>query len=374
MKVLMQSRSNFYSLRGGDTMQLEKTKAELEKLGVEVDISLDYTPNLSGYDLVHLSNVTRIHETYLQMQNAVKQNKPVVLSTIFWPMEEFEQAGQTGIRKMMNKHLHIDSIERIKAIARMIKDKSARNIASKNLLTVGYTRMQQYVIDHADVFLPNAEEEMRQVERTFCIKNKEYVVVPNGIDGDIAAEKLAAVIPEKFRVYKDAVICVGRIETRKNQLGLVKALDGTGLKLLLVGAVSGNQMGYYNEIRKYIDKNPGFTHIERIPNDELYQLYKVCKVSCLPSWLDTPGLVSLEAAAMGCNLAISPLGTTMEYFKDKANYCRPDDIAGIKEAVMKAYNSPKDPELQQMIFENYTWRQAAKATLCGYEKVLQLKK
>ena len=40
MKVLMQSRNNFFTLRGGDTIQLEKTKAELEKLGVEVDLVL----------------------------------------------------------------------------------------------------------------------------------------------------------------------------------------------------------------------------------------------------------------------------------------------------------------------------------------------
>ena len=30
MKVLMQSRKNFFELRGGDTVQLEKTKMELE--------------------------------------------------------------------------------------------------------------------------------------------------------------------------------------------------------------------------------------------------------------------------------------------------------------------------------------------------------
>lgn len=72
MKVLIQSRKNFYTLRGGDTVQLLKTKEELEKLGVEVDISLEYEPDLQSYDLVHLSNVTRIQETYLHVKNAKK--------------------------------------------------------------------------------------------------------------------------------------------------------------------------------------------------------------------------------------------------------------------------------------------------------------
>ena len=96
MKVLMQSRKNFFELRGGDTVQLEKTKMELEKLGVEVDFSLDFEPDLSNYDLVHLSNVTRIQETYLHVKNAKKQGKPIVLSTIYWPMDEFERLGQVG--------------------------------------------------------------------------------------------------------------------------------------------------------------------------------------------------------------------------------------------------------------------------------------
>ena len=84
MKVLMQSRKNFFELRGGDTVQLEKTKMELEKLGVEVDFSLDFEPDLSNYDLVHLSNVTRIQETYLHVKNAKKQGKPIVLSTTYF--------------------------------------------------------------------------------------------------------------------------------------------------------------------------------------------------------------------------------------------------------------------------------------------------
>ena len=52
-------------MRGGDTVQIEKTKEQLEKLGVEVDISLELEPDLSAYDLVHLTNVTRIQETYV---------------------------------------------------------------------------------------------------------------------------------------------------------------------------------------------------------------------------------------------------------------------------------------------------------------------
>lgn len=370
MKILIQSRKNFYTLRGGDTVQLLKTKEELEKLGVEVDISLDYEPDLQQYDLIHLSNVTRIQETYLHVKNAKKNNKPIILSTIFWPMDEFEKKGQVGIRKRINGLLGIDNQERVKAIARYLKDKDSRDAATKNLWRIGYTKMQNYVVSNVDYYLPNSEMEMEELCKAFNIEKANYSVIPNAIDSDIAEMQLKAPVPDEFMKYQDAIICVGRIEPRKNQLSLVKALDQTGLKLVLVGAVSDNQLGYFEEVKTIIDRNPKFNYISQIDNDKLYQLYKVCKVSTLPSWLDTPGLVSLEAASMGCNLAISSKGSTTEYFGDKAEYCLPDDINSIRKCVEMAYAKSKTDELQKKIFDNYTWKIAAKKTLEAYQKVL----
>lgn len=374
MRVLMQSRKNFFDLRGGDTVQLEKTKAELEKLGVEVDISLDFEPDLSKYDLVHLSNVTRIQETYLQVKNAKKQGKKIVLSTIYWPMDEFEKQGQVGIRKLINSFLDIDNQERIKAIARYIKDKESRNEATKNLWKIGYTNMQRYVVGNVDYFLPNSEMEMDEFCKSFGVKKDKYKVIPNAIDADIAKIQNESKTPEEFIKYKDAIICVGRIEPRKNQLSLVKALDQSGYKLVLVGTVSDNQKGYFAEIKEIMDRNESFCYIPRIENAKLYQLYKICKVSTLPSWLDTPGLVSLEAAAMGCNLAISSKGSTTEYFGDYAEYCLPDDINSIRNAIEKAYAKPKNNDLKDRIFNNYTWEIAGIKTLEAYIKVLEQSK
>ena len=44
-------------------------------------------------------------------------------------MDEFERLGQVGIRKFINSHVKIDTEEKIKAIARYLKDKNSRNEA-----------------------------------------------------------------------------------------------------------------------------------------------------------------------------------------------------------------------------------------------------
>ena len=369
MKVLMQSRNNFYSLRGGDTVQLLKTKSELEKLGVTVDISLELEPDLSGYDIVHLSNLTRIQETYIQMKNARRQNKPIALSTIYWPTEEFEKAGQVGWRRKLNKLMTIDREERLKAVYRFITSGAERNKATWELIKNRYTEMQKEVILAADCFLPNSETEIKMLQKSLNIKIDHYVVVPNGIDKDIVENSSGE--SAEFEKYRDAVICVGRIDTRKNQLNLVKALDGFGKKLILVGAVSKNHKGYFEQIVPYLEKNEQFEYIPFIENERLYQLYRVCKVNALPSWFDTPGLVSLEAAVMGCNLAISSKGTTRDYFGDHAFYCEPDDIESIRKAVHLAWNAPRNNELKEKILEEYTWEQAAIQTLKGYQSILK---
>lgn len=366
----MQSRKNFFELPGGDTVQLTKTKEQLEKIGIEVDLSLDLEPDLSHYDIIHLSNLTRIQETYMQIMNAVNQNKPVVLSTIYWPMDDFEQNGQVGIRKLINRHLDINNIERIKAIARMAVNRKSCAYEIKNLIKIGYTKMQKAVIEHVNVFMPNSEIEFKRMKERFPQTLNRYVVVPNGIDKDIVLMKKNDKMQGGYIEYNNAVICVGRIETRKNQLELVKALANTDYKLILVGGVSANHRRYFEKIMKYIDKNKNFSYFPSINNETLYDLYKVCKVSALPSWLDTPGLVSLEAASMGCNLAISTRGSTSEYFGNLAYYCEPDNLMSIRNAIDLAMKAPKKKELQNLILEKYTWEKAAKQTLMAYEMAL----
>lgn len=358
-------------MRGGDTVQIEKTKEQLEKLGVKVDISLELEPDLSEYDLVHLTNVTRIQETYIQMRNAKKQGKKVALSTIFWPMEDFEKKAQIGIRKVISHLLSINNIERVKALARMIKSKESRNHVTRNLITIGYTAMQRYVIENTDLFLPNSEMEMQKLFETFNICTDSYVVVPNGIDKENALKYLNSSDTNEFHKFKNAIISVGRIEPRKNQLNLLKALKDSEYRIVLVGAVSDNHKNYFTEIEKYINSNPNIHYIPKINNDKLYELYKVCKVNTLPSWLDTPGLVNLESAAMGCNLAISSRGTTTEYFGDEAYYCEPDDIASIRNAIDAAFTAPRNEHLQYKVLTEYTWEKAGQQTLLGYEKLLK---
>lgn len=374
MKILMQIRNNVFSCPGGDTVQMQKTKQELEALGYDVDLSLELRPNLESYDLVHLFNLTRVQETYIQVQNAVEQNKPIVFSTIYWPNAEFEKKANVGVRKLLGKALNVDQMESLKAAAKFFL-LGNHDDGTRHLMTHSYQRMQRYILEHTDIFLPNAMEEMNQIEKVlgFHARREQTVVVPNAIDLESAQAAMRQPVCDEFEKYRDWLICVGRIDTRKNQLALLQAIKGSPYRLLLVGKCSPGQKPYFHKVMKAIAGNPSIQYLEHIENSKLYQLYKVCRVSVLPSWFETPGLVSLEAAAMGCNIVVSDKGTTKDYFGKYAYYCNVMDSVSIRKQIDRAYETPFDEAFREKIFSEYTWKKAAEKTAEGYRQALALR-
>jgi len=165
------------------------------------------------------------------------------------------------------------------------------------------------------------------------------------------------------------VICVARIEGIKNQLNLIRALNNTRFKLLLIGNHSPNQQAYYDECKSIAAANIEF--IAHLPQDELVAYYQRAGVHVLPSWFETTGLSSLEAAAMGCNIVITDKGDTREYFGDDAFYCDPGKPESILAAIEQAGGAQHKPMLRERILQKYTWAQAAKSTLAAYEQVVE---
>jgi glycosyltransferase involved in cell wall biosynthesis len=161
------------------------------------------------------------------------------------------------------------------------------------------------------------------------------------------------------------VICVARIEGIKNQLNLIRALNNTAFDLLLIGSHSPNQADYYRQCINIAAEN--VTFINHIPQSELIAYYQRAKVHVLPSWFETTGLSSLEAAAMGCNIVITDKGDPREYFGGDAFYCHPGDPASIRAAVEKASSAPVNQNLVERILKNYTWKQAAIETYEAYQ-------
>ncbi len=368
MKILFQSRATLFTVPGGDTIQVVKTAEALRKKGCAVDISTELEPDVSSYDIVHLFNLIRPQETYLQALNAKKQGKKIALSTIFVSFEEADQRARTGLAGILSRTLKPGQLEYLKMIARAVKNFEFHK-GTLTILYKGYYTSQSKIVDLTDLLLPNSKSEMKRVWARFSgARHKPYVIVPNAMDATLFTfqkREVKSVVPDPL---KDCVLCVARIEPRKCQLKLIRAMKNIPWPLVLIGKPAPNHLTYFEQIKKEAGSNVYILgHIE---HDKLVGYYQAAKVHALVSWFETTGLSSLEAGAMGCNLVITEKGDTRDYFGDYAFYCEPHSEESIRKAIIRAYETPPNPHLQEHILHNYTWEQAAEKTMEGYRYAL----
>lgn len=359
MKILFISRSTLFKDKGGDTVQIQNTAAYLRKKNVAVDIRLcNEKINYTSYDLIHFFNIIRPADI---LRHIEQSEKPYVVSTIYVDYSEYEKKARGGISGLLFKIVPGDAIEYVKVIARFFLN--GEKIVSPSYILLGQQRSIRKILRQACMILPNSENEYRRLFNHYKIQTR-FKVIPNAVDPVLFNSS-----PDATRRDPSLIICAGRIEGRKNQLNLIKALNNTRYKLVIIGSVSTNQIKYFEACKKAAGSNISF--VGSLPQEELLDYYQRAKVHVLPSWFETTGLSSLEAAAMGCNVVITEKGDAHEYFENYAFYCEPDSVQSIFEAVEKASAHKYDEALRNKIFTQYTWLQAADKTKAAYQEIMR---
>ncbi|MEO0108622.1 MAG: glycosyltransferase family 4 protein [candidate division WOR-3 bacterium] len=363
MMVLFLNRPDSLAQPGGDTIQMLKTKQCLERLGVEVTVSYQLRPALSGFDLAHVFNLQRPDETLAQVSSVVRGKTPVVISPIVWDLWrlKFEAAARwRAVRRLLPKAL----------VAPFCW-------AEQNALfrvRRGH-RIAQGVLHMVDAILPNSRGEIEFLARRFGsgLREKCYVI-PNAVDPSVFDQAKAGLetVPEGLP-ESGFVLQVGRIEPVKNQLGTLRALQHDDVPLVFVGAEPPGARAYAEHCRGLAKQRRDVFFLGPVPHQVLAAIYARAKVHVLPSFRETPGLASLEAGLMGCNVVTTDQGPTYEYFGPWAWYCNPASIRSIRQAIISALSAPRNKELQQRIRRYFTWDQAARRTLAVYERVLSSK-
>ena len=116
---------------------------------------------------------------------------------------------------------------------------------------------------------------------------------------------------------------------------------------------------------------PSVIFLPRLDHEDplLRSAYAACGCLALTGWYETPGLVALEAAMTGTPLVLPRGGSAHEYFGSEASYVQPDDLRGIRRAVLDALDRPRSARVAKRIQDNFTWKTAAAATLEAYRRV-----
>lgn len=356
-----------------------KTAEKLRKLGVDVDTSTDLNPQLENYDLIHLMNITRVKFTYLQLMNARKYRKKIVLSPIYWNTRNAFSSYLTGPLRSLDLPNLMKDLGRSYVSSILRRQKIYFNEFSEWMTN---KKLASIVLREAEFLLPNSPTELNVLKNDFAEVfrrgEKKVEIVPNGVDTNIFLEPSPKDFVDKYGVT-DFVLCVGRFGFRKNQISLIRALKGCGIKTIFIGGPPDNSnfywlkdavdRSYYQKCKSEADSS--FIFVPTMPHSALASAYAACKVLAVPSFYETPGLVALEAALAEANICITSGGSTRDYFSDYAWYVDPYSLASIRHAVLSAYRSSKNSRLKQHVLDHFTWDHAARITLKAYEKVVE---
>ncbi|MFC1700275.1 glycosyltransferase [Patescibacteria group bacterium] len=379
MKVLMLGRINLLEEGGGDKIQVVNTAKELEKLGVEIDIktSMDFDPN--EYDLIHIFQLDWTPETYLYTKKASKSNKPIVLSPIHHNVEEVKKFDDEFVFdfRRLSKLLFKDQFKRdtFKNIYRSIFDPK-KLIPTLYTMLKGFKNTQKEVLEMSEVCLVQTVKEAEDLKRTFDVDIK-WKKVMNGVGKPFTNIDMKR-LKNKLG-FENYILCVGRIEPRKNQLNIIKAVkklreeEEKDIKLVFIGPIGGLKHFEYNSIfNNLVKENDWIIHVgEGVTYQNIQSYYKYAKVGVSASWFETTGLTSLEALYCGTN-AVAAGMRAREYLGRYASYCEPDSIDSIKDAIKEEYYAER-PKLDEKMKREYTWGYAAKQTLEAYKEVLSKK-
>lgn len=374
MKVLFLGRIDLFDRRGGDTVQIENTAEELSKLGISVDIKTRTDCDMSGYDLVHIFQLDWIPEIYFYAKRAKAFKKKIVLSPIHHNIDEVKKFDDiyvfdfTRISKILFKdQFHRDTF---KNVYRSLLD-MRRIPATLFSVFYGFKKMQKQILLWSDRVLVQTDLEASDLKKTFDVDSK-WVKVPNGVGKNYI--NCAGADFRNHLPVNDYIICVGRIEPRKNQLSIIRAVEmlrketGKDINLVFIGYTGGNKhLEYSARFNKEIKKHNWITHIKKVPYEEMPGYYKYAKVCVSASWFETTGLTSLEALFCGTN-AVAAGERAKECLGTYASYCKPDDTESIKEAIKKEYFAPR-PVIDEKMKLEFTWENAAKLTLAVYNEL-----
>ncbi|MCG2610366.1 glycosyltransferase family 4 protein [Flavobacterium sp. SM15] len=355
MNVLFIARATLYDSPGGDTVQLLKTAEGLRKLGVTVDIGLTTgTFDHHKYDIIHFFNIIRPADILFHF----RKSKRTVISTIFVDYTESEIQTSTFLRSTITRVFGGDLTEYLKTVAKFIFGKE--RLISKEYLFKGQFNSEKYLFKNAGALLPNSNSEASRLKKKFGSTNALLTKIVNAI------EPIESIVPNSN--FSNSIICVGRIERRKNQLNLIKAVKDLDIPCYIIGKAAINDPSYHEMCKNEAGKNVHF--IEALPQHEIFSIMKAARVHALPTWFETTGLVSLEAAYYGCNIVITKKGDQVEYFQDYAYYCEPDDITSIREAILKAYQAPFNEDFKEVIGTKYNWTETARQTYACYQSLM----
>ncbi len=205
-------------------------------------------------------------------------------------------------------------------------------------------------------------------------------VIPEGVDfptQTLTQEERVRERELRVGAGKQMILCVGVLQTRKNTINALRALEllPEYYRMVLAGGDGHGSEAIHAYLRQ-----PGVSCRVRVlghvSGAELSRLYQAARVLLFPSYEEGFGLPILEAMAAGLPVVAAKTSSLPEVGGDAAVYADPNDPACLAEMVTRVC---EDQPLRRKMIDGglarareFTWGRTAMETLRVYNEVAAL--
>lgn len=143
-------------------------------------------------------------------------------------------------------------------------------------------------------------------------------------------------------------------QERKNVVRLVEAAKKYNFRLVLAGS-KGTANDFF-KVQNAIGNSSNIEVLGYLSNEQLKDMYTKAKVFALPSINEGVGIVAMDAAIYGCNIAITNLKGPREYYPncETVEILDPFDVDDIGIKILKLLEQKNNKLLSHHMYENYS--------------------
>ncbi|MGJ8482151.1 glycosyltransferase [Sphingobium yanoikuyae] len=351
---------------GGPSVRVPRTQQEIQKIGVDAIYCHNLNEQALSSDIVHLFNIWTPLECVRIARKVKAAGKTLIFSPIILDLSE-APLWQVDLLHVFRNAADAQDASKTMQLAHRLA-KRIGNVRSEP--EPGYIDALAEVAELADGLIFLSQNEQQLFEKLTETSSHQSFLVHNPVDAEHFTEADPSLFREAYGL-DDYVLCLARVEHRKNQLMLAAALAGTGIQLVLAGHNVDDE--YLALINKFGDDN--VLHVPRLEpgSDMLRSALAGARVFALPSWSEGAPLAALEAAAAGAPLVLSDRSGEREYFGDFARYCDPADAESIRSAILESWNDRPDVDRieaqKAYVSQNYSWQKYVHGTIEVYQRV-----
>ena len=307
MRVLFVAPPRIGLYVGGLEIQIEKTAQELSNLGIDVVRYDPWRNQLTEVDLVHAFTFDSSLLPFAEL--AKRSTRPFVLSPV---------SNLIAAPVIFNR-LRVRMSRFIPGFCSDIK------------------RAQQ-LCDLSTHVVAQTEREYSLFVDVFGVPTNKVSVINNGTDG-IFAYGDPVLFETKYGV-RHFVLMVGSIDPNKNQLMIIRALNGTNIPLVIIGSPPLGADAYYKECVAAAGPNILFVGQLKREDPLLASAYSAATLFVMPSFRETWGLAIYEAAQAGCSLVISDKIPTNPILSSHLKRISPGQRNKWRQVIMEHYRVP----------------------------------